>query len=304
MDFHNRDVISIRDFSKDELLHILKITQKIESEKFPDLLKGKVMASAFFEPSTRTRLSFEAAMHRLGGSVIGFSEPTTTSLEKGETLSDTIKIIDGYCDILVMRHPEAGSVHNAAEIANNPVINAGDGANEHPTQTFVDLYTILKAHGTIENLNIGFLGDLKYGRTVHSLAYALSHFKNKLYFISNKSLRMPEEYLKELASSNVTFVEEEDLSKVSKELDILYVTRIQKERFLDANEYEQAKKSYLLDKTLLKSAKPTLKILHPLPRVDEIDPSLDKEPQSIYFEQARNGVPVRMALLGLLLGKL
>ncbi|MBI2133110.1 aspartate carbamoyltransferase [Candidatus Woesearchaeota archaeon] len=305
MGFKNRDIISIRDFSKAELLHVLDVAADIERNgtgSFSQLLKGKILASLFFEPSTRTRLSFEASMHRLGGSVIGFSEPETTSIVKGETAHDTIRIVDGYCDIMVMRHPESGSATKAAEAAKNPVINAGDGANEHPTQTFVDLYTIRKTKGSLERLSIGFLGDLKYGRTVHSLSHALSHFSPDLYFISPESLALPDRLIRELESSRIKIVEEENLSRVSRQLDILYVTRIQKERFLDEGEYAKVKGFYKLDKEFLKSAKPDLKILHPLPRVDEINPRLDSEKQSIYFEQAHNGIPVRMALLGLVLG--
>lgn len=297
MGLKNRDILSIRDFSKQDLLQILDVATAIENGNVSHVLKGRILASAFFEPSTRTRLSFEAAMHRLGGSVIGFSEQSTTSLAKGETFNDTIKVIDGYCDIILIRHPEAGSAKQAAQIANRPVINAGDGANEHPTQTFIDLYTIKKSCGKLENLNIGFVGDLKYGRTVHSLVHALSHFNAKLYFISHPSLRMPEKNLRELAG----FVETEDIIKVAKELDVLYVTRTQKERFLDPEEYEKIRHGYVIDKKFLEFAKPNLKILHPLPRVDELDPNLDKEPQSVYFEQAHNGVPVRMALLALIL---
>src|SRR3989344_959297 len=280
MGFKNRDILSIKDFSKEELLQIIATAAKIEQQginSWLNLAKGSIMASAFFEPSTRTRLSFEASMQRLGGSVIGFSEQDNTSISKGETMQDTIKILDGYCDVVIMRHPESGSAAKAAEVASHPVINAGDGSNEHPTQTFVDLYTIMKVKKSLDNINIGFLGDLKYGRTVHSLAYALSHFKNKIYFISNESLRMPENNLKELESENADFTEVNDLSRVCKKLDILYVTRIQKERFLNIEDYKKVNGSNKLNKEILKLSKPGLKILHPLPRVDEIDTSLDKE---------------------------
>ena len=301
-----RDVVSIRDFSKEDLLEVVDKAAAIAIEndnkgKNSLLLQGKVMASLFLEPSTRTRLSFEAAMHRLGGSVVGFAEPSMTSIAKGETFEDTIRVIDGYCDVLVIRHPEIGSAKRAADVAKNPVINAGDGAHEHPTQTIVDLYTIKKSCGRLGGLTIGFLGDLKYGRTVHSLAFALSHFNPTIYFISPKSLRMPEEDLKELEKKKTEYYEEEDLFKVSKELDVLYVTRIQKERFLDPEEYKQVKGVYKLDPSFLEHTKPELKILHPLPRVDEISPQLDKAKQSIYFEQAHNGIPVRMALLSMIL---
>jgi aspartate carbamoyltransferase catalytic subunit len=306
MGWLGRDVVSIRDFSKEDLLEVVNKAAAIENDnkgKNSLFLQGKVMASLFFEPSTRTRLSFEAAMHRLGGSVVGFAEPSMTSIAKGETFEDTIRIIDGYCDVLVIRHPEIGSAKKAAEVARHPVINAGDGAHEHPTQTFVDLYTIKKSCGRLDRLAVGFLGDLKYGRTVHSLAYALSHFNSTLYFISPKSLRMPEDDLKELDKRKVNYYEEEDLLKVSKKLDVLYVTRIQKERFLNPEEYHSVKGIYKLDPSFLKHTKPELKILHPLPRVDEINPQLDKAKQSIYFEQAHNGIPVRMALLAMILGK-
>ena len=303
MGFFGRDIISIRDFSKDEILRILDAAQVMQAgkEKYFGLLSGKVMASLFFEPSTRTRLSFDAAMQRLGGSVIGFQNPEMTSISKGETTEDTIRIIDGYCDLIVMRHPKDGSVKIAAELAEKPVINAGDGSNEHPTQTFMDLYTIRKEHGALENLNVGFVGDLKYGRTVHSLAYALSHFKPNITFISHKSLRMPEKYLKELDAKKINYVEEEDLTKASKDLDILYVTRIQKERFLNPEDYSQVKGGYQIDSSFLKFTKPSLKILHPLPRVDEINTGLDSANQSIYFKQAHNGIYVRMALLAMIL---
>ena len=306
MVFQNRDILSIRDFSKQELLHVLSTAAAIEKNPatHSNLLRGNILASAFFEPSTRTRLSFEAAMHRLGGSVIGFSETASTSQAKGETMEDAIKVLDGYCDVIVMRHPEPHSAKRAAEVATHPVINTGDGANEHPTQTFVDLYTIQKSCGTLDGLNIGFIGDLKYGRTVHSLVHALAHFKTKLHFISSRSLRMPEQHLKELEAAGIACIEHDDLTKASKELDVLYVTRIQKERFMDPEEYVKAKATYRVEPSLLSSAKPSLKILHPLPRVDELDPRFDKEPQSVYFQQAHNGIPVRMALLGLVLGKM
>ena len=303
MGWLGRDIVSIKDFSKEELIEVLDRAAEIEKnrEKFSQTLKGKVMASLFFEPSTRTRLSFESAMQYLGGGVIGFSEPSMTSIAKGETFEDTMRIIDGYADLIVIRHPEIGSAKRAADICKRPVINAGDGAHEHPTQTFGDLYTIQKSLGKLEGLNIGFVGDLKHGRTVHSLSIALSHFHPTFYFVSHKSLKMPEEYLKELARKKISYHEEEDLLKVSNKLDILYVTRIQKERFLNPDEYDKVKGIYQIDPSLLKHAKPELRTLHPLPRVDEINPQLDKAKQSIYFEQAHNGVPVRMALLSILI---
>lgn len=305
MGWTNRDVVSIRDFSKNELLEVLDKAAEIESNwaKFSEVAKGKVMASLFFEPSTRTRLSFEAAMNYLGGGVIGFSEPSMTSITKGETFEDTIRVIDGYCDVMVMRHPENGSAKRAADLAKKPVINGGDGTHEHPTQTMFDLYTIRKNCKNFENLTVGFMGDLKNGRTVHSLAYALSHFNAKFYFISHSSLKMPGEYLKELDKKGAEYHEETDLLKVANKLDILYVTRIQKERFLDPAEYQKVKGIYQLEPSFLKHTKPELKIMHPLPRVDEINPQLDKAKQSIYFQQAHNALPVRAALLAMILGK-
>ncbi len=304
MQFKNRDVISIRDFSKAELLHILEIASSIDKDryKFSNIASGRVLASLFFEPSTRTRLSFEAAMSYLGGRVIGFSESTQTSIAKGETFEDTIRVVDGYCDAVVIRHPENGSAKIAADIANNPVINGGDGTNEHPTQTMFDLFTIKKNCESLEGLNIGFVGDLKNGRTVHSLSLALSHFKPSFYFISPKSLKMPENSLKELEKKGICINEEEELLKVSDKLDILYVTRIQKERFLNPDEYRSVKGIYQIDDSFLRHVKKDLKIMHPLPRIDEINSQLDKSVQSIYFQQAHNALPVRMALLGLVLG--
>ncbi|MCK4531707.1 MAG: aspartate carbamoyltransferase, partial [Candidatus Aenigmarchaeota archaeon] len=295
--------ISIRDLSKNEILHVLKTAKKIERKPNPNLLKGEVMASLFFEPSTRTRLSFESAMRRLGGEVIGFAEPGTTSLKKGETLWDTIKMAERYADVIVMRHPVEGAARLAAEAAGVPIINGGDGANQHPTQTLLDLYTIQKAKGKIERLKIGFLGDLKYGRTVHSLAIALSHFNTALYFISPEALKMPDSYLEELDSKGIQYYEETDLLKVSKKLDILYATRIQKERFPDPLEYKKYAGVYKLNRSILPHIKPSLKIMHPLPRVDEIHPELDDTKHALYFEQAGNGVPVRQALLSLVLGR-
>lgn len=304
MGFLNRDIISIRDFSKEELLHILDVASGMEADRAKHFgaARGKVLASLFFEPSTRTRLSFDAAMQYLGGGVTGFSDTSRTSIVKGETFEDTIRVVDGYCDVIVMRHPESGSAKRAADLAKKPVINGGDGTNEHPTQTMFDLYTIRKNCSSMESLKVGFLGDLKYGRTVHSLSYALSHFKPSFYFISPKSLKMPDEYMKVLESKGVECHEEEDLMKVSDKLDILYVTRIQKERFINPEDYQAVKGIYQLDASFLKHAKPTLKIMHPLPRIDEINPQLDRAKQSIYFQQAHNALPVRMALLGLVLG--
>ena len=302
MNFKNRNIVSIRDFTKEEILHILKTAKIMDRKPNPDLLKGKILATLFFEPSTRTRLSFESAMNKLGGRVIGFASAQVSSTSKGESLSDSVKIVEGYSDVIVMRHSIEGAARLAAESTNIPVINAGDGANQHPTQTFLYIYTILKSKGTLEGLSVGFLGDLKYGRTVHSLVHALSHFNTKMYFISPPSLRMPKEDIEYLKSKKIKFVEEDNLLKVSKKLDVLYNTRIQKERFPDLLDYEKVKGVYVLDKGFLDHIKPGLKILHPLPRVDELSPELDNTENAAYFEQARNGVPVRQALLALVLG--
>ncbi|MBS3102796.1 aspartate carbamoyltransferase [Candidatus Woesearchaeota archaeon] len=304
MNFKNRDVISIHDFSKQELLFILKASKSMEKKPNPNLLNGKILATLFFEPSTRTRLSFVSAMEQLGGKAIGFANASITSVKKGETLWDTMKMVENYADVIAIRHPLEGSARLAAEASSKPVINAGDGANQHPTQTMLDLYTIQKAKGKLENLHIGMLGDLKYGRTVHSLTTALSHFNPTFYFIAPEALQMPQSYLDELKEKRIKFFIESNLLKVSKKLDILYATRIQKERFPDPIEYEKYRGIYKLDTSLLPHIKKELKIMHPLPRVDEIDKSLDKTEHALYFQQAANGVHVRKALLGLVLGKI
>ncbi|MBI3051565.1 aspartate carbamoyltransferase [Candidatus Woesearchaeota archaeon] len=308
MAFKNRDLLSIRDFSKAEILHIMDVASemdrslKAKDRKYSRALEGSVLASLFFEPSTRTRLSFEAAMNYLGGRVIGFSEPSHTSIVKGESFEDTIRVVDGYCDIFVMRHPQNFSAMRAAELAVKPVVNGGDGTNEHPTQTLFDLYTIMKNFRSMENLKVGFLGDLKYGRTVHSLSFALALFHPVFYFISPKSLALPAQYMDGLVKAGVECHEEEDLMKVGDRLDILYVTRIQKERFINPKDYQAVKGVYQIDRSFLSHAKDSLRIMHPLPRVDEINPQLDRAPQSIYFQQAHNALPVRMAVLALILG--
>jgi aspartate carbamoyltransferase catalytic subunit len=304
MSFKNRDIISIHDFSKDELLYVLKIAKLMEKKPNPTLLKDKILAALFFEPSTRTRLSFYSAMEQLGGKVMGFATSGVTSIKKGETLWDTMKMVESYSDVVTIRHPWEGSARLAAESSSKPVINAGDGANQHPTQTLLDLYTIQKVKGRLDGLYVGVLGDLKYGRTVHSLVTALSHFKPTFYFIAPPALQMPQTYLDELKEKKIKFVIESNLTKVSKKLDILYATRIQKERFADPVEYEKYKGVYKLDASLLSNVKKDLKIMHPLPRVDEIDKSLDDTEHAIYFEQAANGIHVRKALLALLLGKI
>ena len=300
----DKDIISILDFTKEEILYILEISSRMEKEACPDILSGKILANLFFEPSTRTRLSFEAAMKRLGGQVIGFDELGTTSTVKGESLRDSVKIIEGYCDIIVLRHFLEGASRLTADSVDIPVVNAGDGASQHPTQTFVDLYAIKKAKDDIENLSVGFLGDLKYGRTAHSLAYALAHFNTNMYFISPPSLRMPKDYIEELEIRNVSYQEVESISEVSEELDILYCTRIQKERFAEPVEYEKVRGLYKLSKSVMDElkVKDDLKILHPLPRVDEMDESLDATEYAMYFQQAHGGIPVREALLASVLG--
>lgn len=307
--FKDRDIISITDFSKSELLMILELADRIDREDHGNqigrtLLRGKILANLFFEPSTRTRMSFDSAMKQAGGDVIGFNEMESTSTAKGESLSDSVKIIEGYCDVIVLRHFWEGSARLAAESVQIPVINAGDGANQHPTQTFLDLYTIKKTKGRLDELSVGFIGDLKYGRTVHSLAYALSHFSTKMYFISPVNLKIPNEYTSELKGRGIFCYEGDNFEEISGELDILYCTRMQKERFADPVEYEKVKGFCKITKSLLEEldVKEELKILHPLPRVDEMDASLDDTSYGVYFQQARNGIPVRKAILGAVLG--
>ncbi|WP_297437630.1 aspartate carbamoyltransferase [Thermococcus sp.] len=308
MNWKGRNVISVRDFSKEDIEFVLDVAERLETELKEkgslDYAKGKILATLFFEPSTRTRLSFESAMHRLGGSVIGFSSASSTSVRKGESLADTIKTVEQYSDVIVIRHSMEGAARLAAEVAEIPVINAGDGSNQHPTQTLLDLYTIRRAFGRIDGLSIGMLGDLKYGRTVHSLAGALAFYNIELYMISPELLRMPKHIVEEIRGRGVKVHETTNLEGAVPELDVLYVTRIQRERFPDEQEYLKVKGSYQVNCELLKKAKETLKVMHPLPRVDEIHPEVDKSEHALYFRQVFSGVPVRMTLLGLTLGVL
>jgi len=300
-----KDIVSIRDLTREEIELILAETDKMvpiaRGEESSEILRGKILATLFFEPSTRTRMSFETAMQRLGGGVIGFSSIEGTSIMKGETLSDTIRVVEGYADIIVLRHPAEGSARLAAEISSKPIINGGDGAGQHPTQTLLDLYTIKREAGEIEGKKVVLLGDLKYGRTVHSLAYALAMFNAEIGLVSPPTLRMPEEILKDLKDIGAKIKEYSTLKEAIKEADVLYVTRIQKERFPDPTEYLKVAGSYKVDLKVLKDAKESLIIMHPLPRVDEIDPNVDKTKHAKYFVQSFYGVPVRMALIKLIL---
>lgn len=301
--FKGRDIISIRDFTKEDILYLLRVAKRFKQKEYPTLLKNKILASLFFEPSTRTRFSFESAMERLGGSVISLAEAKSSSAAKGESLSDAIRIIEKYGDVIAMRHPLEGSARLAAEVTSSPVINGGDGANQHPTQTFLDLFTIMETQGRLNRLNVAIVGDLKYGRTVHSLAYALAMFGARIYFISPESLKMPTYILRELKKLKAKFSEHSRPESIMSKLDIFYATRIQKERFPDPIEYEKVKDVYIINKQLLTKVKKTFRILHPLPRVNEINYEVDDTPYAYYFTQAQNGLFVREALLALVLGK-
>ncbi len=293
-----KDLISITDFSKEEYLRIMNLAADFEKNPNQDLLKGKVVASLFFEPSTRTRLSFETAISRLGGRIVGFADPGSSSATKGETLHDTIKMVSNYADLIVMRHPLEGAARYAAEVSSVPVINAGDGANQHPTQTLLDLYSILKTQGTLDNINIFMVGDLKYGRTVHSLLQALSQFENPVFnFIAPKILQMPAIYKMALKEKGIKYYEHEEFTDIIKEADIIYMTRVQKERFSDPIEYEKVKNIYILRNSMLENTKSNVKILHPLPRVNEIHTDVDANKKAYYFDQARNGVYAREAII-------
>jgi len=295
--------VSIEDFSREEINYILSISHSIEplAAKGSDMLKGKILANLFFEPSTRTRLSFEAAMLKLGGSTIGFAEAEIASVRKGENLADTIRTVENYADIIALRHPLEGAAKLAAEFSKIPILNAGSGAEEHPTQALMDLYTVQKEKGKIDGLKIALVGDLRYGRTVHSLAYALSLYNIELHLISPESLRMRHEVIRAIRNK-ISIIEDINLEKIIPQIDVLYVTRIQKERFPDLAEYAKVKGIYKIDLKTLKSAKKDLIILHPLPRVDEIAAEVDSTSQARYFQQVWNGIVVRMALLALVLG--
>ncbi|ELV8646389.1 aspartate carbamoyltransferase [Vibrio fluvialis] len=299
----NRHIISIPEFTRSELELIVDTAARLKAEPNPELLKNKVVASCFFEPSTRTRLSFETAVQRLGGTVIGFDNGGNTSLaKKGESLADSVQVISSYVDAFVMRHPQEGAARLASEFSNGvPVVNGGDGANQHPTQTLLDLFSIYETQGTLDNLNVAFVGDLKYGRTVHSLTQALAKFTNiRFFFIAPEVLAMPDYLCQELEEAGIAFSTHASIEKVVPELDILYMTRVQKERF-DESEYAHMKSAYILSADTLKTARPNLKVLHPLPRVDEITTDVDKTPHAYYFQQAENGVYAREALLALVL---
>jgi aspartate carbamoyltransferase catalytic subunit len=303
LDFKGRDIISIEDFSRKEINYILNSSRSMEpyAAKSSDMLKGKILATLFFEPSTRTRLSFEAAMLKLGGSTIGFAEAEIASVRKGENLADTIRTVENYADIIALRHPLEGAAKLAAEFSKVPILNAGSGAEEHPTQALMDLYTIQKEKGKIDGLKIALVGDLRYGRTVHSLAYALSLYDIELYLVSPESLRMRHEVIRAV-KDKISITEGTNLETILPQIDVLYVTRIQKERFPDPVEYAKVKGIYRIDLNTLKTAKKNMIILHPLPRIDEIAAEVDSKPQALYFQQVWNGIVVRMALLALVLG--
>ena len=295
-------LVSISDYGKDEILEILDLAAHFEANPNQKVLEGKVIATLFFEPSTRTRLSFETAVNRLGGRVIGFSDAATSSSSKGESLNDTIKIVSNYADVIVMRHFIEGAARYASEITDTPIVNAGDGSNQHPSQTLLDLYSIRKTQGTLDNLDITMVGDLKYGRTVHSLIQAMHHFNPTFHFIAPDELRMPEEYKHFCNVRGIPYTEMCQLEGNFDQTDILYMTRVQKERFQDLMEYERVKDVYCLHRAMLEGTKDTMRILHPLPRVNEIDMDVDVSEKAYYFQQAQNGLYVRQAILTKVLG--
>ena len=297
-----QSLVSIHDFTKEDILRIMELAADFEANPNQRLLYGKVVASLFFEPSTRTRLSFESAINRLGARVIGFSDMNNTSVTKGETLHDTIRVISNYCDMIVMRHPVEGAARYASEVSRVPVVNAGDGANQHPSQTLLDLYSILKTQGRLDNINIMMVGDLKYGRTVHSLLKALSHFKAEFTFVSPPELQMPTEYKMQLYERGISYYETADIMERMEMADIIYMTRVQRERFSDLMEYERVKNAYILHNDMLVNTKPNMRILHPLPRVNEISVDVDDNPKAYWFQQTENGVYTRMAIMAYLFG--
>ncbi|EQD42306.1 aspartate carbamoyltransferase catalytic subunit [mine drainage metagenome] len=297
------DIISISDFSNSEIEHVFEVADSMSKNMRgnADLLKGKLMAAMFFEPSTRTRFSFEASMHRLGGAAMDFANTEGTSVAKGENLADTIRVIDTYADVIVIRHKYEGAARLAAKFASHPVINAGDGSGQHPTQTLLDLYTMKKSKGTIKGLKVGLVGDLKYGRTVHSLAYALSKLGAKIYLISPDMLQMPSYILSDISKSAIA-AKTDKLEDVIGDLDVIYMTRVQKERFGDLNEYAKVSRAYTITTTTMSKAKKDAILMHPLPRISEISKDVDNLKAAKYFEQASNGIPIRMALLSMVLG--
>ncbi|SHF42622.1 aspartate carbamoyltransferase [Dysgonomonas macrotermitis] len=294
----NKSLVSITDYSKEDIIRILDLAKKFDENPNRRLLEGKVCATLFFEPSTRTRLSFETAVNRLGGRIIGFSDASTTSSTKGETLKDTIAMVCNYADMIIMRHHLEGAARYASELTSTPIINAGDGANQHPTQTMLDIYSIMKTQGKLDNLNITIVGDLKYGRTVHSLIIGMSHFNPTFRFVAPDELKLPEQYKLFCEKRNIKYEETADFSpEIINKTDILYMTRVQRERFTDLMEYEKVKNVYILRKDMLENSRENLRILHPLPRVNEIQQDVDDSPKAYYFEQAKNGVFARQAVI-------
>lgn len=298
----NRSLISIDDFGKEDYIKVLDTAETFERNPVQKILDGKVVATLFFEPSTRTRLSFESAVNYLGGKVIGFSDASSSSVKKGESLKDTILTVNSYSDLIVMRHPREGSARYASEVSSKPIINAGDGANQHPTQCLLDLYSIRKTQGKLDDLDIVFVGDLKYGRTVHSLVIAMTNFNCRFHLVSPLELKLPSSVKMHIKEKKLEYYQYTDLSEAIPKADIIYMTRIQRERFSDPIEYEKVKNAYILNKSLITNSKSNMKILHPLPRVNEIDEDVDPMPQAYYFQQAQNGLYVRQALLKLILG--
>lgn len=297
------DFVTIADLTKEKILYMIEMAQEFEKHPNREILKGKVVATLFFEPSTRTRLSFETAANRLGARVIGFADPKITSGTKGETLKDTISMVANYADVIVMRHYIEGAAQYASEVTNVPIVNAGDGAHQHPSQCMLDLYSIYKTQGTLENLNIYLVGDLKYGRTVHSLIMAMRHFNPTFHFVAPAELAMPNEYKMYCKEHGIRFVEHTDFDEnVIADADIIYMTRVQKERFSDLMEYERVKNVYILKADMLGNTKPNMKILHPLPRVNEIAYDVDENPHAYYIQQAGNGLFAREAIFCDVLG--
>ncbi len=298
-----QNFVTIANLSKDEILYLITMAQEFEKHPNRELLKGKVVATLFFEPSTRTRLSFETAANRLGARVIGFTDAKVTSATKGETLKDTILMVSNYADAIAMRHHIEGAAQYASEVAPVPIINAGDGAHEHPSQCLLDLYSIYKTQGTLENLNIYLVGDLKYGRTVHSLITAMRHFNPTFHFVAPNELAMPQEYKLYCQEHGIKYVEHTDFNEsVIADADIIYMTRVQKERFSDLMEYERVKNVYILNRAMLANCKDNMKILHPLPRVNEIAYDVDDDPHAYYIQQAKNGLYARQAIFCYCLG--